>query len=120
MKTIYSPFFVIPGSSDIADRAMAASDSLALVRDAGYKLTSFLAEHEETAALSSLVDTLLCGVEYARDLLTGKKGCNEVSMDLTEAEALGLKRIAKQWEVTPEIAAERLVSEGLKSWPKTA
>lgn len=120
MKTIYSPFFVIPLSSDIAGRAMAASDSLALVRDAGYKLTSFLAEHQETAALSSLVDTLLCGVEYARDLLTGKKGCNEVSMDLTEAEALDLKRIAERWEVPVEIAAERIVSEGLKSWPKTA
>lgn len=115
MKTIYSPFFVIPLSSDIAGRAMAASDSLALVRDAGYKLTSFLAEHQETAALSSLVDTLLCGVEYARDLLTGKKGCNEVSMDLTEAEALDLKRIAERWEVPVEIAAERLVSEDRKS-----
>lgn len=115
MKTIYSPFFVIPGSSDIKGRAMAASDSLALVRDAGYELTSMLARDKETAALSSLIDTLLCGVEYARDLLTGKKGCNEVSMDLTEAEVSDLKRIAERWEVTPEIAAERLVSEGLKA-----
>lgn len=41
-------------------------------------------------------------------------------MELTEAEALDLKRIAEQWEVPVEIAAERLVSDGLKARFKSA
>lgn len=68
-QNLYSPFCCVPLSDSLSGRAAAASDSLNLVIDAGNQLTQYLAENGNTAALSSLVDALLCGAEYARDLL---------------------------------------------------
>lgn len=65
----YSPFCCVPLEESTRGRVDAASDSLSLVIDAGNQLTQYLAENKDTAALSSLVDALLCGAKYARDLL---------------------------------------------------
>lgn len=69
LRQFYSPFCCVPLSDSLSGRAAAASDSLNLVIDAGNQLTHYLAENGNTAAVSSLVDALLRGAEYARDLL---------------------------------------------------
>ena len=40
---------------------------------------------------------------------------NEFTIELTEVEANNLKRIAEEWEVPKEIAAERLVMDALEA-----
>ena len=69
-QNLYSPFCVaVNESPSHHERIRAAADSLSLVVESGNQLTVYLADNESTAALSLLVDALLCGAEYARDLL---------------------------------------------------
>ena len=69
-QNLYSPFCVAVNESPSHHECIrAAADSLSLVVESGNQLTVYLADNESTAALSLLVDALLCGAEYARDLL---------------------------------------------------
>ena len=45
---------------------------------------------------------------------------NEITIELTEVEANNLMRIAEEWEVPKEIAAERLVMDALEARFKLA
>ena len=115
-----SPLCSIPTNPD--DRASYVVCAVDTIRSASNLLDSLahaLEDSKEPTATAhwTVLNTATWAIIHALRLLeeNREKSGNEVSMDLTEAEALDLKRIAEQWEVTPEIAAERLVSDGLKA-----
>ena len=67
---IYTPFHVhLSESPDLDERVRAAREVLALVIDSGNSLSQLMAASRETEGLSSLLDSLLGGAEYARDVL---------------------------------------------------
>ena len=66
----YSPFCIPLGESpDLEARVRVAHEVLGLVIDAGDALSKIMAVSHETEGLSSLLDSLLGGAEYARDTL---------------------------------------------------
>lgn len=66
----YSPFCIPLGESpDLEARVRVAHEVLGLVIDAGDALSKIMAVSHETEGLSSLLDSLLGGAEYARDAL---------------------------------------------------
>ncbi|MCB0256572.1 MAG: hypothetical protein KDI55_22870 [Anaerolineae bacterium] len=66
----YSPFCIPLGDSpDLEARVRVAHEVLGLVIDAGDALSKIMAVSHETEGLSSLLDSLLGGAEYARDAL---------------------------------------------------
>ena len=83
---LYTPFAVhLDESPDLLQRIDAATDTLFLVLDAGRQLTAMMAENHHTAALSSLVDSLLYGMEYARDVLGGDGSDPALRRQIVEA-----------------------------------
>ncbi|MDS4069425.1 MAG: hypothetical protein RKO24_07370 [Candidatus Competibacter sp.] len=67
---IYTPFHVsLSESPDLDERVRVAHEVLGLVIDAGNSLSQLMAVSHETEGLSSLLDSLLGGAEYARDVL---------------------------------------------------
>ena len=67
---VYTPFHSpLSASPDLAERVRAAHEVLNLVLDAGNALSQLMAASRETEGLSSLLDSLLGGAEYARDTL---------------------------------------------------
>lgn len=66
----YTPFWLpLSPTPDLAERVRTAHEVLGLVIDSGNSLSQLMAASRETEGLSSLLDSLLAGAEYARDVL---------------------------------------------------
>lgn len=119
-----SPLCAIPTTDDRASYVVCAVDTIRSACNLLDSLAHALEDSEapEATAHWTVLNTAQWAIIHALRLLedSREKSGNEVSMDLTEAEARDLKRIAEQWEVPVEIAAERLVSDGLKARFKSA
>ncbi len=71
----YTPFYSpLSETPDLDERVRAAHEVLNLVLDAGAALSRLMATNRETEGLSSLIDGLLGGIEYASDVLVPPDG----------------------------------------------